>query len=615
MKETHNALIEALLESVEKPARYTGGEMNTELKPRGPDTTAFALCFPDVYEVGMSHLGMKILCHVLNAEPQALCERVFMPWTDMAGELRQAGVPLFSLETRTPLRDFDLVGFTLQYEMSYTNILEMLDLGGIAVFGRDRGPDAPIVVAGGPCAFNPEPLSSFIDAFLLGDGETGILEMTRLVGRMKREGRPRREIIEALSSIEGVYVPSLYEASYHADGRLKAFTPRTEETPARVRKRIEADLDAAAYPDSIPLPYLQVVHDRIVLEIMRGCGRGCRFCQAGMIYRPVRERSLETLFRLAESLVEATGYEEISLSSLSSGDYSKLAELVEGLMDRFRERRVSLSLPSLRLDSLVRTSLQQSRELRKTGLTLAPEAGTQKLRDIINKGVTDEDLVRAVRDAFESGWDSVKLYFMIGLPAETDEDIDGIASAVRLVTDTYHSLPRGSRPRSLKVTVSVATFIPKPFTPFQWEAQDTLDTVRQKQARLREILSMKGVVLNWHDAELSLVEACLSRGDRRIGEVIHAAWKLGCRLDGWSEHFRFDRWLEAFERCGLDPAFYAGRARERDEVLPWDFIDAGVTRDFLWHERLRALEGAVMADCREQCAGCGIHRLPGVCCP
>ena len=607
------ALLEQILQRVEKPARYIGGEMNTEIKARTEATGALAFCFPDTYEVAMSHLGMKILYHVMNREPDLLCERVFMPWVDMAAEMRAHQIPLFSLETRTPLRDFDVLGFTLQYEMSFTNILEMLDLGGVTLRAQDRGEAEPIVVAGGPCAFNPEPLADFIDAFVIGDGETAILELTRLVKAGRLAGRRRADILFELSRIEGCYVPSLYEASYLEDGRLKSFLPIRQGAPAVVRKRLERELRLEDFPAAIPVPYTEIVHDRIALEIMRGCTRGCRFCQAGMLYRPVRERSLEDLLTLAERLVKATGYEEMSLSSLSSGDYGQLVELVRGLMDRFASQKVSVSLPSMRLDSLVKDTLKETKEVRKSGLTLAPEAGTQRLRDVINKGVSEEDLKRAVGDAFENGWSSVKLYFMLGLPTETDEDLRGIGDTARLVRGVYLSVPKEQRAPGLAITVSVATFVPKAFTPFQWDAQVDIPEVERKQQLLREVLKQKGLRFSWSEPELSRLEACIARGDRRLGAVILKAWQSGCRLDGWREHFRYELWMEAFRACGLDPAFYANRERGKDELLPWAFIDAGVTQQYLWLERERAIQGIVTPDCRQGCEGCGLKRFEGVC--
>jgi len=607
------ALLEKLLEQVQKPARYTGGEMNTVVKRHEDVDVSFAFCFPDTYEIAMSHLGMKILYHILNKQPWALCERVCMPWVDMAGLLRQHDLPLFSLESRTPLCDFDVVGFTLMYEMSYTNIFEMLDMGKIPVRASLRDESTPIVVAGGPCAFNPEPLAEFIDAFMIGDGEEVIVKVCEVVREYKKQGLSRKECLRKLAALEGVYVPSLYQASYNEDGTLKSFDPIDDAAPRTVRRCVVTDLNAAEYPDTIPVPYTDIVFDRITLEIMRGCTRGCRFCQAGMLYRPVRERSKERLLEIVDQLEKATGYEEVSLSSLSSGDYSCLPELITELMNRYREKRVSVSLPSMRIDNIVKQSLEETSKVKKSGLTLAPEAGTQRLRDVINKGVTEDDLVRAVTDAFDSGWSTVKLYFMSGLPTETDEDLQGIGHLAQKVIDCYFSIPKMKRAKGLRVTTSVSVFVPKPFTPFQWAAQDTLETVREKQRKLREYLKIKGVTFNWHEGELSQLEACVSRGDRRMGEVIYTAWQKGCRLDGWNEHFRYDLWMEAFAECNLTPEFYAHRERSFDELLPWQFIDAGVTQEFLKRECEKSVREQVTRDCRKGCNGCGLQRWEGVC--
>lgn len=605
--------IEALLERVEKPARYTGSEMNTEVKPLDTAEITFAFCFPDTYEVAMSHLGMKILYSILNDLPYAVCERVCMPWVDMLAGMKEEGIPLFSLESRTPLNRFDIVGFTLQYEMSYTNILEMLSLGGIPVKADQRGADDPIVVAGGPCASNPEPLHAFIDAFMMGDGEEVIVEVTELLNTCKKQRLTRAERLRRLAQIEGVYVPSLYEASYHEDGTLASFTPTDAAAPAVVHKRFVKNLNTAAYPENIPVPYTQIVHDRIMLEIMRGCTRGCRFCQAGMLYRPVRERSVEKLTDLADKLVSSTGYEEISLSSLSSGDYSKLTPLCEQLMERFEDQRVSISLPSLRIDSVVKDSLAQTQKVKKSSLTFAPEAGTQRLRDVINKGVTEEDLLNKLHDAFEGGWNSVKLYFMMGLPTETQADLEGIAHLAQKAVQAYYAVPKGQRAKGLRVGCSASVFVPKPFTPFQWCAQDTMDVVKAKQMELRKLLSIRGVTFHWHDPSLSFLEACFAVGDRRMADVLYRAWELGCILDGWNEHFRYDLWMQAFSDCGVNPAFYANRKRELDELLPWDFIDIGVTKRYLKLEYERALRAETTRDCRQGCNGCGIERIKGLC--
>ena len=602
-----------MLDQVQKPTRYTGGEMNTQLKPWDSAKLHFAFCFPDTYEVGMSHLGMKILYAAMNQQPDMLCERAFMPWVDMMDLMKQEKVPLFTLESRSPLSAFDVVGFTLQYEMSYSNILAMLELGGIPLLRENRREEDPIVVAGGPCAFNPEPLADFIDAFMVGDGEEQILDLNRVIMQGREEGASRMTILKRLCAIRGVYVPALYDVQYNADGTIASMKPNCPEAPERVLKAIIPDLDKAFYPTEIPVPYMEIIHDRIMLEIMRGCTRGCRFCQAGILYRPVRERSLEHLVELAQQLENTTGYEEISLSSLSSGDYTCLAELIRELIRRLDEKHVSISLPSLRLDSVLKDSLEATQKEKKTSLTFAPEAGTQRLRDVINKGVTEEDLMSKVSDAFHGGWSSVKLYFMMGLPTETTEDLDGIADLAKKVVDAYFAVPRGERAKGPRVVCSASVFVPKPFTPFQWEPQDTQEMVREKQSHLREKLRIKGVTFNYHESDLSYLEACFARGDRRMGQVLLRAYQKGCMLDGWTELFKYDMWREAFAELGIDPAFYAYRRREKDEIMPWDVIDCGVTKEFLWREKEKAEKAQTTKDCRKGCNGCGLQRFKGVC--
>lgn len=605
--------IDSLLDRVQKPARYMGGEMNCVLKDPESVAIRYAFAFPDVYEVGMSHLGSRILYDIINKKDDALCERVFMPWVDMADLMRQEHVPLFTLETRSPVSRFDMLGFTLQYEMSYTNILEMLDLSGIPLHSEDRTWEHPIVIAGGPCAFNPEPLYRFVDAFSIGDGEISTLETIDVVRRCKEEGVSREECLFRLSQLRGVYVPSLYGVTYHEDGTLASFEPLRPDVPRTVVKNMVADLNSAEYPQSVIVPFMEIVHDRINLEVLRGCTRGCRFCQAGMIYRPVRERSVERLLELAKQLVEGTGYEEITLSSLSTGDYSCLPQLAHELMERFEDQRIALSLPSLRLDSELKQTLEETQKVRKTSLTYAMEAGTQRLRDVINKGITEEDLMTSVADAFAGGWSSVKLYFMFGLPTETMEDLDGIADLAAKVVRKYFETPRDVRARGLRVHCSASCFVPKPFTPFQWEPQDTLEQFEEKQRHLCSIMHIKGVEFNWHTPQVSMLEACFARGDRRLAEVLEAAWRLGCRFDGWTDQFSFEKWMQAFEACGLDPAFYANRRRERDELLPWAFIDAGVTQQYLWREHERAMQAQITPDCRKGCQGCGLKRFEGAC--
>ena len=605
--------IDGLLDRVQKPARYMGGEMNAVLKD--PDSVAirYAFAFPDVYEVGMSHLGSRILYDIINKREDALCERVFTPWVDMADLMRKENVPLFSLEPRAPVRGSDLLGIPLQNEMSYTNILELLDLAGIPLHSEDRTWDDPIVIAGGPCAFNPEPLYHFIDAFSIGDGEISTLETIDVVKAFKAEGVSRKECLRRLSRLRGVYVPSLYEATYNEDGTLKSFEPTEEGVPRTVVKNMVADLDKAEYPESVIVPFMEIVHDRINIEVLRGCTRGCRFCQAGMIYRPVRERSVEHILDLAKKLIDETGYEEITLSSLSTGDYTCLPQLAHELMERFAEKRVALSLPSLRLDSNLKQTLEETQKVRKSSLTYAMEAGTQRLRDVINKGITEENLTSSVGDAFASGWSSVKLYFMFGLPTETFEDLDGIADLASKVVRKYFETPKNVRAKGLRVNCSASCFVPKPFTPFQWEPQDTIEQFEEKQKHLCHIMHIKGVEFNWHEPQVSFLEAVFARGDRRTADALEAAWKLGCRFDGWTDQFRFDKWMEAFEQTGVDPAFYANRRREKDELLPWAFIDAGVTQQYLWREYERAVQAQTTPDCRKGCQGCGLKRFEGAC--
>ncbi len=606
--------IERVLPRVQKATRYMGGEMGSVMKDPAQVRVRYAFLFPDVYEVGMSHLGMKILYHTINKRPDAWCERVFSPWLDMAEEMRREHIPLFSLESRTPVSEFDMLGVTLQYEMSYSNILDALAMAGIPLRSAERT-SGPFVIAGGPCAFNPEPLADFFDIFVLGDGEQSTHDTIDMFLKWKESGLPRAEYLKMCAQIPGVYVPSLYDVEYNADGTVRSVTPKPGSgAPERVYKALVNDLNAADFPDQMIVPFGEIVHDRIMLELFRGCTRGCRFCQAGMIYRPVRERSMERLLELADKLIDSTGYEEISLSSLSSGDYSCLPELATELMRRFEQRRVSVTLPSLRVDTFVKDTLAQTQRVKKTTLTFAPEAGSQRLRDVINKGVTEEDLLRSVRDAFESGWSGIKLYTMLGLPTENTADLDGLVQLTRDVISQYFAVPKEQRARGLRVAVSTSTFVPKPHTPFQWEPQDSLDEIERKQRYLvSQFRGMKSVDYKYHESEISFMEACFARGDRRLCAVLENAHKLGCRFDGWHEQFRYDLWLEAFAQAGLDPHFYANRRRAEDEVLPWDHIDAGVTKEFLLREKHRAERGETTPDCRGGCQGCGLRRYEGAC--
>ncbi len=611
-------LDDSLLMNVEKPARYTGGEWNMAVKDPGEADVRFAFCFPDIYEVGMSHLGMKILYHVLNRRDDTYCERVFAPWVDMEKVMREKGIPLFSLETKDPVKEFDIIGFTLQYEMSYTNVLNMLDLAGIPVLSEERNNSHPFVCAGGPCACNPEPLANFIDFFVVGEGEEVILEIIDLYKEWKASGpnRDRREFLGKVSSVQGVYVPSLYKVSYKDDFTVSEIKPCFAGTPGIVRKRIVKNLDDADFPEDIIVPFIGTVHDRIMLELFRGCIRGCRFCQAGFIYRPVREKNPETLYKQAEGSINTTGYEEISLVSLSTSDYSNLKEFTDVLIKLTEQKKVNLSLPSLRVDNFSVDLMKKAQKVRKSGLTFAPEAGTQRLRDVINKGISEEDIVKSAELAFNGGWNSIKLYFIIGLPTETMEDIEGIARLMQKIINVYNEIPKNRRPKGLKLTVSAACFVPKPFTPFQWFGQDTQEMFYEKQDFLRKKLRkvLKSIVFNWHDARLSFLEAVLARGDRRLGKVLFNAWQKGCRFDGWNEHFDYDAWMRAFNEESVDPSFYANRTREFNEKLPWEHIDMGVSKKFLERECIKAYEGKTTENCRARCSNCGINTFAGGIC-
>lgn len=603
-----------LLKQVQKPARYTGGELNSVVKDNKDKLFRFAFCFPDLYEVGMSHLGMKILYHMLNEREDIWCERVFAPWIDMEQQLRDNNIPLYALESKDPINSFNMVGFTLQYEMSYTNIINMLDLGGIPLLSSDRGEEQPIICAGGPCAFNPEPLADIIDIFMIGEGEEVLPEVIDLYKKVKEKGGKRAEFLKAAARIEGVYVPSLYNVEYNDDQTIKSITPICEDVPVRVKKRIIKDLDKAYYPNKIIVPFIDIVHNRMMLEVFRGCIRGCRFCQAGVIYRPVRERAPKTLIDSAKELINSTGYEELSLASLSTSDYTQLEQLTDGLLEVGKGQRVNLALPSLRVDSFSLDLMKKVQSVRKSGLTFAPEAGTQRMRDIINKGVTEQDLIRSSTMAFEGGWNNIKLYFMIGLPFEEQEDVEGIADLAHKVVEAYYSVVKEKRPKGLNVTVSVSSFVPKPFTPFQWEPQNTIEVLREKQRHLRGLIKTKKITYNWHESKVSFMEGVFSRGDRRLSGVLIAAHKAGCKFDGWDEFFSLDRWLGVFSECGIDPAFYANRRRETDELLPWDIIDAGVTKQFLVNELEKSKKGSLTPNCREGCSGCGAATFGGGVC-
>ena len=605
-----NRTLEHILPRVQKPARYTGGEYNAVVKDRRSVDVRYALCFPDTYEIGMSNLGMRILYGVMNEMDGVWCERVFAPWLDMEEEMRREGIPLYGLESGDAISDFDMIGFSLGYEMAYTNVLNMLDLAGLPLRSEERYGLAPIVVAGGTCAYNPEPLAPFVDLFVLGEGEEVSVELIQLYRKARDEYWSKEEFLAAAAQIAGVYVPSLYEVAYREDGTLESVTP-AEGVPPVVTKRIVQDFNHSFFPVKTIVPSTEIVHDRVMLEVFRGCIRGCRFCQAGYAYRPVRSRDPEILIQQGIEACKDSGYQEMTMSSLSTSDYRPLEQLCDGLLEWCEPNKVSLSLPSLRADNFSLGLMERVQHVRKSGLTFAPEAGTQRLRDAINKNVTEEELLRSCRTAFSGGWSSVKLYFMLGLPTETDEDVLGIADLAEKVYQAWKETTPNPK-RGVTITVSTAWFVPKPHTAFQWEPQISMEEYQRRVKLLREHMRGRSIKYNWHDSQTSFLEAVFARGDRKVAQVIEHAWRHGAKFDAWSEGFDFDRWMEAFAACGVDPAFYANRTRDKDEIFPWDVTSVGVSRAFLWRERERAYEAVITPDCRVQCSGCGAnHFCPG----
>ena len=603
-----NRALEHILPRVQKPARYTGGEYNAVVKDRRSVDVRYALCFPDTYEIGMSNLGMRILYGVMNEMEGVWCERVFAPWLDMEEEMRREGILLYGLESGDAISDFDLIGFSLGYEMAYTNVLNMLDLAGLPLRSEERCDLAPIVVAGGTCAYNPEPLAPFVDLFVLGEGEEVSQDIIHLYRKARDEYWTKEEFLAAAAQIPGVYVPSLYEVTYGPDGTLASVTP-LEEAPAVVTKRIVQDFSHSYFPVKTIVPSTEIVHDRVMLELFRGCIRGCRFCQAGYAYRPVRARDPEILIQQGIEACKDSGYQEMTMSSLSTSDYRPLEQLCDGLLEWCEPNKVSLSLPSVRADNFSLGLMERVQHVRKSGLTFAPEAGTQRLRDAINKNLTEEEILRSCRTAFSGGWSSVKLYFMLGLPTETDEDVLGIADLAEKVYQAWKETTPNPK-RGVTITVSTAWFVPKPHTAFQWEPQISMEEYQRRVKLLRDHMRGRSIRYNWHDSQTSFLEAVFARGDRKVAEVIETAWRNGAKFDAWSEGFDFDRWLEAFSACGVDPAFYANRVRDKDERFPWDVTSVGVSRQFLWRER--AYAASTTPDCRTQCSGCGAnHFCPG----
>lgn len=611
--ENQREKIEKLLLKVKSPSRYIGGELNSVVKDKNKVDVRFAFCFPDSYDIGMSHIGMKILYSLKNARENWWCERVFAPWTDFEELMRENSIPLYGLESLDPIKDFDFIGFTVQYELCYTNILNMLDLAGLNVLAAERDDSDPVVIAGGPCVCNPEPLCDFIDLFVIGEGEEVNLELMDMYEQMKKSGSyDKKTFLRRAAGIKGIYVPSLYNVSYLDDGRIDKVEPACEGVPEKVTKRIIPDLDKVFYPEKFVVPFSEIVHDRAVVEVLRGCIRGCRFCQAGFIYRPFREKSAGTVVKEARSLCESTGYEELSLASLSTSDHSDIEELLTEMTDYTEGEKINLALPSMRIDRFSKALMEQLSKVRRSGLTFAPEAGTQRLRDVINKNITEDEIFSACKTAFEGGYAGVKLYFMMGLPTETDEDILGISDLAVRIADLYYQMPNRPRGQKLSISISCATFVPKPFTPFQFEPQISIDEINRRQKLLLDSVKSKRYInVSYHNYRISILEAALAKGDRRLGAVIKRAWERGCKFDGWDEMYRYDEWVKAFEDVGADIDFYAHRPMAYDETAPWDHLDYMIDKSFFVRENKRAKDGMTTKSCREQCSGCGVNRAAG----
>ena len=613
------ALSDEILLKISQPARYIGGEVNMVKKDPSKVAVRFAMCFPDVYEIGMSHLGIQILYDMFNRRDDVYCERVYSPWMDLDPIMREQKIPLFAVESQDPIKNFDFLGITIQYEMCYTNILQVLELSQIPLHAEDRTEEDPIVIGGGPCTYNPEPIAPFFDLFYMGEGEVVYFDLIDRYKEIKARGGSRKEFLEQAAQIPGIYVPGFYDVTYKEDGTIEAMTPNNPHAPQTVSKQLVMDMSDTWYPEKPVVPYLRATQDRVVLEIMRGCIRGCRFCQAGMVYRPVRERSLEELKRLARTMLKSTGHEEISLSSLSSSDYTKLEGIVNFLIDEFDGKGVNVSLPSLRIDAFSLDVMSKVQDVKKSSLTFAPEAGSQRLRNVINKGLTEENILNGSAEAVKGGWNRVKLYFMLGLPTETVEDMQGIAELSEKVAEVYYdTVPKEQRHGKVQVTASTSFFVPKPFTPFQWAPMCTKEQFLERASivnhRMKEMLNKKSLRYNWHEADVTVLEGVLARGDRKVAAVIEEAYRKGAIYDSWSEYFNNDIWMKAFETCGVDIDFYTTRERSLDEVFPWDFIDAGVTKDFLKREWANAQAETVTPNCRMRCSGCGVRKYGGGVC-